>query len=211
MSNELADAETLAKATAGDSSALERLLLAHCPALSRYIAKRIPTSLQSVLSVDDVLQQTLLQAFRNIRRFRPKTPQSFWVWLRTIAENQLNNTTTSLTRQKRGGGYRNLVARPAPDRSGSFLDLVEMLSDGRGTPSQSAMRREAVDVIRVAIARLPTDQREAVELRFLEGKSLQETAATMGKTTSAVRSLIHRAKKVMKDRLGRSSRWFLAE
>ena len=209
MSSELTDADLLARATSGDQAALEQLLLEQCTAISRHIVKKIPTSLQSVLSVEDILQQTLLQAFRNIRRFKPRTSRSFRVWLKTIAENQLNNAVTALTCEKRGGTKRTRVTGPPPGHSGSLINLVELLSDGRRTPSQSAMRREAVAVIQVAIAGLPTDQRTAIELRYLQGNSLEETAAVMGRTTSAVRSLIHRAKKVLQERLGRSSRWFL--
>lgn len=67
------------------------------------------------------------------------------------------------------------------------------------------MRHEAVEVLQVALAGLPVDQRRAIELRFMQGKSPEEAAEVMGKTASAVRSLIHRAKKALKDCLGRSS------
>ena len=189
MSSSMTDIETLSKATAGDRDALEQLLLAHCPRVSRDIASKIPTSLQSILSVDDILQQTLLQTFKNIGRFKPRTTLSFSVWLQTIAENELNNTVTALTRQKRGGSHRRLVVPPPSAQSRSLIDLVELLSDGRGTPSQSAMRRESVEVIQVAIACLPSDQREAINLLLIQGESLQETAKIMAKTTNAVRSL----------------------
>jgi RNA polymerase sigma-70 factor (ECF subfamily) len=202
--------DLLARAISGERAALEQLLLAQCTALSRHIAQKIPASLQSVLSVDDILQETLLQAFRNIQRFKPRTSRSFSVWLKTIAENQLNNAVKALTRQKRGGTHRTRATRPPSGHSGSLIDLVELLSDGRRTPSQSAMRREVVHVVQVAIGGLPPDQREAIELRFLEGRSLAETAVVMGRSTSAVRSLIHRAKRVLQDKLGHSSRWFQA-
>ena len=43
-----------------------------------------------------------------------------------------------------------------------------------------------------ALARLPEDQRLAVELHHLEGRTLAETAEIMGRTRSAVASLVFR-------------------
>jgi RNA polymerase sigma factor (sigma-70 family) len=69
-------------------------------------------------------------------------------------------------------------------------------------------RRDAVLAVQVAVAGLPADQREAVRLHLLEGKSLQETAVAMDRTKSAVRSLIHRGKQKLSEALGRASLWF---
>jgi RNA polymerase sigma-70 factor (ECF subfamily) len=210
MSGDLAESDLLAKACGGDRVALERLLVAHCTPLARHIAAKIPSSFQGVLSPEDILQQTLFRAFRGIDRYKPTSASSFSVWLKTIAENELRNTLGALTRKKRGGD-RGRVPWRAADGSGSLLDLVEVLSGGGGTPSRSAMRREAVEAVQVGMAGLPEDQREAIRLHFLEGRSLDETAAAMGRTYSAVRSLIHRAKQNLRAMLGRSSRWLLSK
>ena len=57
------------------------------------------------------------------------------------------------------------------------------------------------------LQRLPSDQRQAVRLRYLSGKSLEETAVAMGRTPNAVRSLVHRAKQRLHHALRRSSLW----
>ena len=67
--------------------------------------------------------------------------------------------------------------------------------------------REAVGAIRVGIAGLPDDQREAIRLHVLEGRSLAETAAAMNRSPGAVRALIHRGKQQLRDGLGRASVW----
>ena len=56
-------------AMAGDQAALERLLLAHYDDLERRIRGKLPPKLQSVQAVEDILQLTFIQAFRDISRF----------------------------------------------------------------------------------------------------------------------------------------------
>ncbi len=55
------------------------------------------------------------------------------------------------------------------------------------------------------IAQLPEDYRHAVQLRLLEGRSLEEVAEAMDRTPRAVQGLIDRAKKKMRADLGRLS------
>ena len=195
MPTDTTETQLIAKATSGDRAALEELLVAHCTPLSRHMASKVPSSLKGVLSVDDVMQQTLFEAFRSIERFKPRTPNSFSVWLRTIAECQLQNMVKALTRKKRGGEYCHVGA--VADTASSLMEMVEMLSDRGRRPSQSAMRREAIQAVQVGIASLPDEQRKAISLRFLQGKNLDETATQMGRTPGAVRSLMRRRRRLM--------------
>ena len=206
MSTSDNERELIAKATSGDRASLERLLLAHYGRLAQHIALKLPASVQGVVGVDDILQQTFMQAFRDIGNFQPRSASSFSGWLKTIAEHRMLDTVKALKRKKRGGDRRQ-VQRQADSQASCVADLVEMLSAGRHTPSQSIARREAVQAVQVAIAGLPGDQRDAIRLRFLGGKSLQETADAMGRSPDAVRGLIHRAKQELRDALGRSSYW----
>ena len=64
-------------------------------------------------------------------------------------------------------------------------------------------RREAVHAVQVAVASLPEDYREVIRLRYFEGKTLSDTAAAMARSPDAVRALTDRAKKQMRDALGR--------
>ena len=62
--------------------------------------------------------------------------------------------------------------------------------------------------MQVGLASLPQSQQDAVRLRHLDGKSVAETAAALGRPPGAVRGLLQRARKSLRDALGRSSRWF---
>lgn len=196
----------IARATEGDRLALEKLLLNNYNRLAKHIAVKLPASAGAVLSAEDILQQAFLHAFRDIRNFQARSDASFYAWLKTIAENRLIDTVKALNRKKRGGDHHR-IRKPPDSRTGSVVDLVEMLSGGGRTPSQSVARHEAVQAVQIGLASLPEDQRLAVQLRFIVGKSLAQTAQEMGKTEGAVRGLIHRAKQNLRDGMGRSSRW----
>jgi len=185
---------------------LEGLLLTYYDRLAQNIGAKLPASIQQVVDVDDILQQTFLQVFRDIRNFEPHSGLSFFNWTKTIAENRLLDTIKGLRRKKRGGD-RHRVREAEGSQSGSIRELVEMLSAGGRSPSRSFARREAVQAIRIGLASLPDDQREAIRLRFLCGKSLEEVATAMGRTKGAVRGLIHRGKDRLHGVMGRSSRW----
>jgi RNA polymerase sigma-70 factor (ECF subfamily) len=195
--------DLVAQAIAGDRLALERLLLAHYTSVARHLAPMLPASLQSVVSIEDILQETFSQAFRDVCKLGHCSQRSFAAWLKTVAENRLQDTIRTLKRRKRGGDRRQV--RGADDRCSSAVGLLELVSGGGDTPSRSFARRDAIRAVQVALARLPDDHRQAVCLRYLDGKSLEEAAGEMNRSPGAVHGLIDRAKKALGATLGRLS------
>lgn len=57
------------------------------------------------------------------------------------------------------------------------------------------------DQIRSALKRLPATQRQVIVLRYLEGWSIKEVAATLNRSTGAVKALQHRATKALQQQL----------
>ena len=76
--------ELLGKAVGGDEQALTALLEEHAPELRRRLAGGIPKRWRALLSEDDVLQQTYVDAFRDIRRFVGDQESAFRGWLETL-------------------------------------------------------------------------------------------------------------------------------
>jgi RNA polymerase sigma-70 factor (ECF subfamily) len=205
MSENASEHSLVQQAIAGERFALERLLLMHARRLSRHLQPKIPDVLKGKIEVDDILQQTFLQVFRDIGTFSPAGDGSFYAWLRGIADNRLFDNIREHKRKKRGGGFRRQVA--SGTRGSVAGDILDLLSAGKSTPSVSIARREIIDAIQVGVACLPDDQRRAIQLHCLEGRSLDETAQLMEKTPGAIRALVHRGKCKLQEQLDRSALW----
>ncbi len=199
--------ELLAAAMQGDQTALQQLLMENFSRLAESIRPRIPVPLRATVDVEDILQVTFIHVFRDLSDFREGDAAAFYGWLRSIADARLADAIRTATRQKRGGG-RKRVEAGAASTSRSFLDLLELLSDDKRSPSRSAATHEAVGALQVALAGIPDDQREAIQLRHIENLTLEEVAERMGRTEGAVRGLLHRGKAALKKSLGNSSAWF---
>ncbi len=198
--------DLIALAISGNRPALQELLLADTSRLSRRISAKLPRSLQGLLDMEDVLNATYLQAFRGISKLRNNSEVAFYAWLKTIADNQLQDMLRSLQRKKRGGGRRQVRGAPASDAS-SIANFVDLLSGREHIPDKSVARREAVYAVQVGIAALPSDQQEAIRLHVLQEKSLAETAAVMNRTPGAIRALVYRAKQQLRETMGSASMW----
>jgi RNA polymerase sigma-70 factor (ECF subfamily) len=197
----------LADAAAGDRTALERLLLDEFGLVQRHLARAIPDWLRGAVNVEDLLQDTFAQAFRDVPRFDFRSEQSLRAWLCTIADHRLQDLIRRLRSKKRGRG-RTPSGPPVGADHDSLVELAALLSDRGDSPSQAAARDEIVQAMQVGLASLPDDQREAVRRRFVERQDYAAAAKSMGRSPEAVRSLIFRAKQSLRDFMGRSSRWF---
>jgi RNA polymerase sigma-70 factor (ECF subfamily) len=199
-------ADLIERAVRGERAALERLLLDHFAPLSAHVAKRMPPSLQSVVGVEDIVQSTFTNVFQSIGKYAVRDDATFLSWLLAIAENQLRDVIRAHMRKKRGGDRDRVADAPTEEQSHE-VQLLDILVGPDHTPSRSAARREGMQAIRTAIAELPEEYRRAIELRYFEGYSLEETAILMDRTTGAVRGLIDRARRQIRESLGRASHY----
>lgn len=175
--------------------------------LQAHVARHMAPAIQSVVGVDDILQQVFAQVFRDIAKFESRDEGSFFAWLKTIADNRLRDAIRHQGRQKRGGEFRRVTGAPEGDTP-LLDDLVNEFAIITHTPSREIARREAVQAIRVAMANLPEDYRQVVELRYFEGLTVEQTAGAMNKTTGAVRGLMDRAKAKIRETMQSASRYF---
>ncbi len=198
------EAELVNRALVGEGLALDLLLCRYAVRLKRHLEPKMPALLNGIVDVDDILQQTFLQIFRDIKRFQPQGQGSFYAWMRGIAENRMFDCVREHKRKKRGGEFHRKVTTGDPNRSDVLL-AVDLLAGQGGTPSQSFARHELIDGIRERVDALPAEQREAIRYHCLEGRSLEETALLMRKTSGAVRALVHRGKLKLKQQIDESS------
>ena len=194
----------LSMAIGGDRAALHELLLEYYDVVTAHVARRLSKPIEGMPMREDIVQETFAQVIRDFEHFQRHGDQSFAAWLKKIAEHRIQDAIRRAERLKRGGGRQRIRAPIRPDQS-SMADLVEQLSAGGHSPSSSAARHEAIAAVQAEIDALPADYGLAVRLRLLECRSLEETAAVMNRSPRAVQGLLDRAKKKMRDAIGRLS------
>jgi len=197
--------DLIEQARQGDRVALGRLLIAHDARLRGHISRRISHDLQGLLSVEDVLQETYIEAHRHIGGFEPHGPQAIYRWLAAIADHKLIDAARAAHAAKRPPPHRALTS--PVDRSTSFLALAELVDDKGKTPSRVVAGQEAVRSVQVALAALPEACRQAVWMRHIEGQSVSEIATALGRTEHAVHQLCYRGLALLREQMGSRSRY----
>ena len=157
---------------------------------------QIDPRLQGKLDPSDVVQQTLLRAHQKRDQFRGTTEAERAAWLRAILAHALADAA-----RKYGQGVlgRERSLEASLEQSSHRLD--RWLADSRPTPGQGVDRDEQLLRLAGALARLPDDQRRAVELRHLQGLSVAEISQLMGRSTAAVGGLLQRGLRALRGML----------
>jgi RNA polymerase sigma-70 factor (ECF subfamily) len=86
----------------------------------------------------------------------------------------------------------------------SSARLASWLADEQPSPGEQVQRGEQLFCLSEVLARLPRDQRTAVELHHLEGYSVPEVGRRMGRSAGEVAGLLHRGLKALRGHLGNS-------
>jgi RNA polymerase sigma-70 factor, ECF subfamily len=144
---------------------------------------------QRKLDASDLVQQTLLEAHRDMDQFRGQTRGELAAWLRQILARNLANAIRDLGRGRRDAGREQSLHKAMEE---SAVRLEGCLADTGLAPDDLAARNELLLRLSRALLALPDPQREAVELRHLHGWGLIAIAERMGRTPPAVAGLLHR-------------------
>jgi RNA polymerase sigma-70 factor (ECF subfamily) len=188
----------LATALSGDSKALADVLMRDGPIARAALRDAIAAKWQSILSMDDVMQQAYAEAVINIHRFEFRGQGSFAAWLTQLARCTLLDAIRMLEADKRGGNR----GRIQPSRDDSCANLFDMLCQTMGTPSRYAARHEAAAAIIHAVDQLPPPQKQVVEMYDLQGRPVAEVAAALGRSEGAVYLLRVRAHRRLAELMG---------
>jgi len=187
----------------GDAAAREEVLLRYQPWLNLLARLEVDTQFQGKFDASDIVQQTLLEACRDLPQFRGQTEAELLAWLRQILAHVLAHEV----RRYAGTQQRNIAREVALEQSlaQSSQRLGEMLAASGSSPSGQAARHEEEVQLAEVLARLPDDYREAIVLRNLQGLSHEEVARRMGRSVGAVRMLWVRALARLRRELDRST------
>ncbi|MBI5850315.1 MAG: sigma-70 family RNA polymerase sigma factor [Planctomycetes bacterium] len=192
------DGELLERARLGDAAALSTLIRRHADRLLRSIQAELGERLRRRLSSEDVVQEVYVDVLGSIRAFEDRGDDAFFRWLRAIALNRIRDADRrEFKTQKRGPEVRGADLDDA-----SMSDFFDRLAGSMTTPSGRAEQHDRARRLREALEQIGTDQREAIQLRYLRHLDVAETAARMDRTERAVRNLCVRALIRLREILG---------
>lgn len=158
--------------------------------------RRISPRLRGKVDASDIVQQAFLQAHERRRQYRGGTEGERLAWLRAILLNALAAAARRFGAQTRDSVRERSLERP--------LDRSEAAEGGglaadQTSPSERVIRTEGLARLALAMARLPEDQRRAVELHYLGGLSVGDAAERLGRSRSAAVGLIFRGLKRLRE------------
>jgi RNA polymerase sigma-70 factor (ECF subfamily) len=151
----------------GDKDAFGQLYDHYQPSVYRFLYYRVG----SMTLAEDLTAETFFRALRSMHSFRWQG-KDFGAWLMTIARN--------LTADHFKAGRTRL------EQTTEDMQTLDSTSDGPEIEVLSSLTNESL--LR-ALGELPTEQRECLIMRFLQGLSIAETAEILGRSSGAVKQL----------------------
>ncbi len=181
--------ELFHRAKGGSSSAIGNLLDQCRGYLTVIVQQEINQQMRAKIAPSDLVQESLLEAYRGFENFQGTSERELLGWLR---KTLLNNCADAV-RHYRG------TARRAMDRECSLDDCSDsdypraVVESQSSLPLDKAIRNEQQQRALDGIRQLPERQRRAVMLRNLEAKSFSEIGEALQISTDAARKLWERA------------------
>jgi RNA polymerase sigma-70 factor (ECF subfamily) len=146
--------------------------------------------LQNEADAEEVAQEAVLKAFRNLRLFRGESKFSTWLYRITVNEARMR------LRKRREVSLDELMAE---DNAQETTYAPLQLADWREIPGQALEQRELQEQLAAAVASLPDKYREVLVLRDINGLSIAETAEALTLSLANVKTRLLRARLMLRD------------
>jgi RNA polymerase sigma-70 factor (ECF subfamily) len=176
------DEELVAAVLRGNVAQFEGLVRRH----NRRIYRAVRAVLRDEDDVEDVMQQAYLNAYKHLQQFTGNA--QFSTWLTRIAVNE------ALARRRKHGH--------AFDEGGDSA-MLSLVDSSTPDPEQQAVTSQLGKFMEEEVAALPDTFRLVFMLREVEGLSTSETASTLDVSEDLVKTRLHRARLMLRDRLYR--------
>lgn len=158
-------------------------------------------SLADATEAEDLAQHVFLQVFKSAHRY--EVAAKFSTWIFTIARNLCLNEI-----RRRSRHPADSLDETHPDND---EQPARQIQDTKNfSPPDAALHGELEDKIEQALSELPENQRTAIQLCRQDELSYEEIAKVLDCSVSATKSLIHRGRETLKQKLKpylRSGAW----
>lgn len=144
----------------------------------------------------DIVQQAMLEAYRDFHDFRGRTDAELRSWLKTILTNNLISLTRRYAAQK-----KNIVLEVSLEEQfeQSSQRLQQQLAADQSSPSMKLLRQERSEQLADALLQLLDDERTAVVLKHFHDWPVVEIAKHLARTNNAVAGLLRRGLKKLRE------------
>lgn len=173
----------------GDIAAFEALVHRHQHAVYGTACRMLGDPSEA----EDIAQMTFLRIHRAAPKYQPTA--RFTTWMFAILRNLVFNEAR---RRKR---HRGQVSLDAPVEFSDDAGTRELAHPDQAGPDAEALQAELESQIQAALQTLPEQQRLAMVLLRYEDLSYEQIAEVLGTSVPAVKSLIFRAREVLRVRL----------
>ena len=182
------DAVLMLRVKRGDRAAFAELVERYKQPLFNFVFR----TLRDETETEDVAQNTFLQVWKS--RARYERTAKFSTWLFTIARNLCLNEIRRRSRHP-AESLEETHAEHDDQPSRQYEDKKIFL------PTETALHGELAQKIEEALAGLPENQRTAILLCRQDELSYEEIAEVLDCSLSATKSLIHRGREMLKEKL----------
>lgn len=172
------DRELINRVLAKDRQAFDEFFDTYFPRLCRFCGSRI----SDPDAVEDIVQETLLKAMRNLHTYRGEA--LLFSWLAQICRNEISNWYAKTGRKTEVlvSMDDDLAVRATLESAG--LDIQETMMANVGL----------AEMVHLALDYLPENYGRVLELKYLEGLSVKEIAARLGTGRLSTQSMLARAR-----------------
>lgn len=182
----LQDSEVIAEVMKGNANAYEIIVRRY----NGYLYKIGRSYGYKHEDVQDLMQETYVNAFRNLSKFRQDA--SLLTWLSRIMLNNCYHKKERLSYQKE------IATETVENKS------LPMFNSQLPNANNTVMNDELRSILENAILHLPDTYRTVFTLRQLNGMSVRETAETMELSESNVKVRLNRAKGMLQQEIEKS-------
>jgi RNA polymerase sigma-70 factor (ECF subfamily) len=176
------------RALAGDRDAVKFLVDAALQPLYRFCFYRVGRNRHLC---EEVVQETLTRAIRDLDRYEPgRAADNIFPWLTGLARNEIHRV---LNREKAVISLETLWAKMDGELSTLYARL-----ESEPFGDELLQQEETRELVNMTMSQLPVHYREALEAKYVTGKSVRDLAAVWKLSEKAVESQLSRARKAFR-------------
>jgi RNA polymerase sigma-70 factor (subfamily 1) len=187
--------DLLGQARQGGRDAASLLFERYRRRLAVLVRYKLGEEWRTKLDIDDLVQETMMRAYRDLDSFTYQSPGSFLHWLSAIADHAIADAVRYQGRARR---HATEVLRFRSESNPMGPEPVDSL-----TPSRVFAREEGLKMLLRKMDELPEQYREVLLMAKIEGLTTEEISKLLDKPREAVSLLVFRAVRRLRELMER--------